>query len=321
MLSRSARGESPWHGDAHWRCVAATGLALGEAIQGADLRLAFLFGLLHDTRRENEHRDPEHGPRAAAFVRELHGEGVLQVSERELELLARAVEVHSDGHVTDEPTTAVCWDADRLHLPRVGITPDPARFSTGLARTEEWATRAARLREQPPSWDELVVLLVRGPIPQSYRVAKRLFAGEYPGAEDEVEARQRLAAFAGVDVFVDLSHEADGLPPYEQLLAGGVRRSAIPVPDFSVPTEETLVRALDAIDESVAAGRTVYVHCWGGIGRTGTIVGCWLARHGASGEEALRRLAELHGATPNGWRQSPETDAQRAVVREWPPGR
>ena len=173
-------------------------------------------------------RDPGHGLRAAAFARELRDEGVLELSDEELELLARAIELHSDGRVTDEPTTAVCWDADRLHLPRVGITPDPARFSIGFARSEEWAARAARLREQPPGWGELVAVLARGPIPEPYRVAGRLFAGEYPGAASEVEARERLAAFAGVDVFVDLSHEADGLPPYEQLLAGGVRRSRDP---------------------------------------------------------------------------------------------
>ena len=222
---------------------------------------------------------------------------MLELSDEELELLARAIELHSDGRVTDEPTTAVCWDADRLHLPRVGITPDPARFSIGFARSEEWAARAARLREQPPGWDELVAVLARGPIPEPYRVAGRLFAGQYPGAASEVEARERLAAFAGVDIFVDLSHEADGLPPYEQLLAGGVRLSLIPVSDFSVPSEETLVRALDAIDESVVAGRTVYVHCWGGIGRTGTVVGCWLVRHGdvrRKGAPAAGRAARRH---------------------------
>jgi uncharacterized protein len=307
VLPRAWRRESPVHGDEHWRCVISTGMALAAETPRADARLAFVFGLLHDTRRENEHRDPEHGPRAAAFARELHGEGALPASPRELELLARALELHSDGLVADDPTTAVCWDADRLHLPRVGITPDPARYSTPLALSDEWAAQAAAERQAPPSWDEVLAAVSRGPVPESYRAAGRVFAGEYPGAE-------RLAAFSHVDVFVDLTHPDDGLPPYEGALPVGARRVSVPVADFSVPSPETIVRALDAVDEAVADGRSVYVHCWGGRGRTGTVVGCWFVRHGATGEEALRRVAELRGA-------GPETEEQRGAVLGWQAGR
>ncbi len=325
VLTRAERRESQWHGETHWQCVASTGMELAEATPGADPQLAFLFGLLHDTRRVNEFRDPGHGPRAAEFARELHDEGLLVgVTSARLEVLVRAIELHSDGLVDDDPKVAVCWDADRLHLPRVGIQPDPDLYSTAIARTEEWALRAeaARAGEVAVGWDVLGRALGRGPIPQSYRVAGRLFAGEYPGAADEALAAERLAAFAGVDVFVDLTHEDDGLAPYEPLLAStAARRIAVPVADFSVPDEGTLAGALDAIDAAFEDGQAVYVHCWGGIGRTGTVVGCWLVRHGASGEAALARIAELHGATPNGVRRSPETDAQRQAVLGWVRGR
>ena len=39
-------------------------------------------------------------------------------------------------------------------------------------------------------------------------------------------------------------------------------------------------------------GKNVYVYCWGGIGRTSTAVGCWLVRHGMTGDEALAEIAE-----------------------------
>jgi protein-tyrosine phosphatase len=104
------------------------------------------------------------------------------------------------------------------------------------------------------------------------------------------------------------------LPPYEQQLPAGARRVAIPVADFSVPPEEAIVQALDAVDDAVAQERSVYVHCWGGRGRTGTVVGSWLVRHGATGEEALRRVAELRGA-------GPETAEQRQAVLGWRRGR
>jgi hypothetical protein len=95
---------------------------------------------------------------------------------------------------------------------------------------------------------------------------------------------------------------------------------SFPIPDFGVPSEAHLEAILDAIDAALARGEGVYVHCWGGIGRTGTVVGAWLAHHGrAGGEEALTKLADLRRATATAAFPSPETEAQRALVRRWPP--
>ena len=71
---------------------------------------------------------------------------------------------------------------------------------------------------------------------------------------------------------------------------------------------------LDQIDGCLADGTPVYVHCWGGIGRTGTVIGCWLARNGFPGQAALDRIAELRAGTPDAYKRSPETPAQRAFV-------
>ena len=156
VLGTAWRRSSPVHGEEHWRCVAASGLALADSLSGCDRELVLLFGLLHDTRRENEHVDPQHGPRAAAWARELAHDGVLVLDERRLELLCHAVSLHTDGLVSDDPTVAACWDADRLHLPRVSIDPDPARFSTVLARRPEALEESARVRAAPPGWPELL---------------------------------------------------------------------------------------------------------------------------------------------------------------------
>ena len=50
----------------------------------------------------------------------------------------------------------------------------------------------------------------------------------------------------------------------------------IPVRDVSVPSKDGMVMILDRIDQALAQQRPVYVHCWGGKGRTGTVVGCYL---------------------------------------------
>ena len=87
---------------------------------------------------------------------------------------------------------------------------------------------------------------------------------------------------------------------------------------------------LDKIDDDLAAGHNIYVHCWGGVGRTGTVVGCWLVRHGyATKDDVLCVLSDLRlgdaGRGPNAGlgktRMSPETVEQSEFVVGWEQGR
>ena len=171
------------------------------------------------------------------------------------------------------------------------------------------------------------------PVPFSYWVLPgRFLAGEYPGHAAEAVARARIAALlgAGIRSFVDLTEPRDGLEPYDLLLAepsaGTARHLRHGIRDVSVPRRKSdMVAVLDAIDAELAAGRAVYVHCWGGVGRTGTVVGCWLARHyGDSGraipwpDGSFRDFAALWAACPKAaYRQSPETPEQRDYVARW----
>ena len=157
VLRSAWRQDSALHGEVHWRCVTATGLALAAADDRVDRALVFCFGLFHDTRRENESVDPGHGPRAAAFALGLREEGVLRLGDEEFADLTEALRLHSCGQVSADPTIGTCWDADRLHLPRVSIVPDPAFLSTRAARAPERLSDAEALRRDgPPAWDELV---------------------------------------------------------------------------------------------------------------------------------------------------------------------
>ena len=120
------------HGSAHWARVRWNGLRLAERT-GADTRIVELFAFLHDSRRENDGRDREHGPRAAQTVAELNGR-FFHLADDELELLSFACEQHTFGGREAHPTVQTCWDADRLDLGRVGNRPDPARLCTDAAR-------------------------------------------------------------------------------------------------------------------------------------------------------------------------------------------
>jgi len=157
---------------------------------------------------------------------------------------------------------------------------------------------------------------------------QRFLAGEYPGAYRPAVARQRLTDYltAGITFFLDLTQPHDGLEPYAQVLAEESTRLGLqshyvrmPIYDMSVPTPQQMRAILDTIDQGLAAGHNVYVHCWGGIGRTGTVVGCHLVRHGFTGDEALARIAFWWQSVEKSNRcpQSPETNEQANFVRDW----
>jgi hypothetical protein len=158
------------------------------------------------------------------------------------------------------------------------------------------------------------------PIENCYWVVPgRLLAGEYPRNIDDESSQCKLARLtrAGVSAFIDLTEEGE-LFPYAQWLAAGSHQR-FPIVDGSVPDSAELTTSiLDAIDGHMDRGWTVYVHCMGGVGRTGTIIGCWLARHGHPGSDALARLGEVWQECPKSrYLYSPENPRQVQYVLGW----
>lgn len=157
------------------------------------------------------------------------------------------------------------------------------------------------------------------PTTDSYRVADAFLAGPYPGSDDVAETVRRMRAFAlhGVTRFLDLTHPADPLEPYDRWLGSDALRISHPIVDLGTTTIPHMTRILDEVDAAIASGTSVYVHCWGGLGRTGTVVGCWLMRHGLDGGDPVGRIAELRRELADARFASPQTTAQRAMVSEW----
>lgn len=141
------------HGIAHWSRVWLHGRVLARHLDLSPALLAW-FAYLHDSQRENEGTDREHGPRAADFAVRLRRGGVItELSAREFEWLCEAMRLHSDGRVEGEPALRACWDADRLDLGRVGIRPaarflctDHARDPRTIAAAVAWTDRVWRRR-------------------------------------------------------------------------------------------------------------------------------------------------------------------------------
>ena len=122
------------HGAPHWARVRLNGLAIA-ARSGARIDVIELFAFFHDSCRHNDYGDRRHGSRAVDFAHALRGE-LFQIDSAGFDLLAEACRTHSDGGMTGDLTVRACWDADRLDLWRVGITPDPRRLATAEARDE-----------------------------------------------------------------------------------------------------------------------------------------------------------------------------------------
>ena len=108
------------HGIYHWKTVERNGLYLAQ-FSGADPAVVSHFAFFHDCMRQNEHHDPEHGPRGAKYAK--HNRHLIDLNDEQFELFFRACSGHTHGRKTDDPTIASCWDADRLDLGRVGIEP------------------------------------------------------------------------------------------------------------------------------------------------------------------------------------------------------
>jgi len=158
-------------------------------------------------------------------------------------------------------------------------------------------------------------------------IPERFMAGAYPSAirDDEAHLKAGWLIHNGFSFFLDLTEPGEyGLDPYAPLLLrmtaenkNTVTHKRISIRDMDTPTREDMVQILDTIDSALKSGHRVYLHCYGGIGRTGTVVGCHLVRHGMDGETALGQITTWRQDIPDGWRRSPETEEQRQFMLGW----
>ncbi len=169
-------------------------------------------------------------------------------------------------------------------------------------------------------------------IQNSYWVIPARFrAGEYPGSiqENESSGKLRWLLEQNTDFFLDLTEAGEyDLKTYVNVLfeeaskaQKAVIHKRISIRDLTTPKEETMVEILDTIDMALSQGWNIYMYCFGGKGRTGMVVGCYIARHGVSGKQALEMIQELRRDIKDDSGHSPETEEQRRMVLEWTKGR
>ncbi|NTV13147.1 MAG: hypothetical protein HGA96_04330 [Desulfobulbaceae bacterium] len=134
------------HGIRHWGRVYSIGLRLAERT-GANEDVVRLFAVFHDSRRLNDGKDNEHGPRGAELAESFRGK-YFALPDADFELLILACNFHTVAKTHEDITVQTCFDADRLDLARVGKIPHPDYLCTDIAKSPDiisWATeRSAR---------------------------------------------------------------------------------------------------------------------------------------------------------------------------------
>ena len=100
----------------------------------ANVEVVRLFAVLHDSRRVSEDTDPDHGPRAAEFAIDAYGAGCSTCPTTSSGCCTGPAPGTRTSGPTPTSTVQTCWDADRLDLGRVGITPDPRYLGTEVGQ-------------------------------------------------------------------------------------------------------------------------------------------------------------------------------------------
>lgn len=161
------------------------------------------------------------------------------------------------------------------------------------------------------------------PYPRSYWVNDSLLAGFYPGSSNPLDAEMKIKGILdlGITQFVSLmepeefNHQKVPFTAYQptatKLSAKPLLFQCFSIRDGGVPTLELGQKIVAHLQYEIERGEKIYLHCWGGRGRTGMAVCLYLmTTEGLSAKAAQLKLASLIHPRAALFEPTPETPAQ-----------
>ena len=125
---------APCHNFLHMRRVEAFGILLAKEMKEVDNDIVHWFAYLHDIKREKDDGDLNHGEKAAEYIELIRNRYLSELTNDQIDKLKKACALHTNTLKTGDPTIDVCFDADRLDLPRVNIKTDPNKMATKIGK-------------------------------------------------------------------------------------------------------------------------------------------------------------------------------------------
>ena len=168
------------------------------------------------------------------------------------------------------------------------------------------------------------------PFSQSYWFHEGLLcAGCYPGDLVPLERDRKLRGLLDCGIIrvlnlmaVDEKSGGHAFEPYLPLLQTlavergiSVEGLRLSITDASVPTPDKMRKILDTLDTFLEKRLPTYLHCWGGHGRTSTVVGCYLIRHGRTAAQAFEQIRQWRVALHKN--HDPFEGGQRRFIEAW----
>ena len=131
--------------------------------------------------------------------------------------------------------------------------------------------------------------------------------GEKPGRWRPIEEDLQLLQGQGVGAIISLLEVEPSLRLYE---SKGFFTRHIPIIDFHAPSHAQLSECTQILKDLRGRSLPAYLHCYAGIGRSGTMAAAWLI---ASGEQAVEAIARIRRAKPG----AIESDLQYNALLEF----
>ena len=114
----------------------------------------------------------------------------------------------------------------------------------------------------------------------------------------------RTTNIEGVVTLNESSLDADQIEAY------GLEYHHFRMADFAAPTPKQIEKFVRIVDEAKKEGNAIVVHCLAGMGRTGTMLACYLVNLGYEPRDAIKRVRRLRPG-------SIETARQEAAVAKY----